>query len=105
MTIQQYEILANMEGKTREEIAGVLTFYLEGLIGGIGWMMAEYRTGPKAAPLFCWRPVDVPGAIGYMDLIDRELRERPELRREKSQLPIARVMLDALRREFPLPCK
>ena len=105
MTIEHYEILANTEGKTREEIAGVLTFYLNGLITGISWMMAEYRTGPKAAPLLCWRPNDLPGVMGYMDWIDRELRERPELRREKSDLPVARVMMDALRREFPLPCK
>lgn len=101
ITIQQYETWFSTPGKTREEIVLALGFYFEGIAGGIHWMAGEYVNEHKAKPLFCWQPGDLPRLVDYTNLIDRELRERPE-RWSKDQ-PVARVAVEALRRYFP--CK
>lgn len=102
LTIQQYETLMNMPDKTREENIGAVELYFEGLAGGIHWMAGEYVNEHKAGPLFCWRPGDLPRLADYANLIDRELKERPQRWSNPNQ-PVSQVAVEALRRH--LPCR
>jgi len=100
MSVKEYEsILAATEGTTQENALN-MSWYVAGLNDALFYVGGSFQaTG--AAPLACLPTDRVFRVREYITVINNELKARPELWRKDADTPIARVMFEGLRREFP----
>lgn len=100
MSVKEYEnIMAGTEGTVSENALNI-SWYVAGLNYALFYVGGSFHaTG--AAPLVCLPTGRSIGVQEYLTVINNELKARPEVWRKDANMPIARVMFEGLRREFP----
>ncbi len=100
MSVREYEDILNAVEGTTAENALNMSWYVAGLNNGLFYVGGAFETN-GAPPLACLPSDRVVSTREYIVLIGRELDERPDQWRKDAGMPVARIMLEALRREFP----
>jgi hypothetical protein len=100
LSIGEYHEILNDPNSTLQENRNIIGWYLIGLVGGFDYLETSfYRAGAKR--LYCPPQGALDGSDRYNDLIAREMKRRPDLWRKDSPQPLARLVIAAMRYEFP----
>ena len=100
LSIREYHETLSDSTRTPQENLNTVGWYLVGLAGGIAWLEEDFKElGIK--PLSCPPDDALDGRDKYIDLIAREMKRRPDLWHKDSPQPLARLMMAAMRNEFP----
>jgi hypothetical protein len=100
LSIGDYHRILSDPTRTAQENLNIIGWYLIGLDGGLAWLeVSAEKAGIK--PLSCPPDGAVSGRDKYINLIAREMERRPDLWPKDSPQPLARLVIAAMRTEFP----
>lgn len=100
MSVKEYDDIHNAIEGTAAENGANISWYIFGLNNGLDYVAGAFHAN-GAAPLLCNPSGRTLRTREFAALIGRELKERPDLWRKDPDMPVARVMFEAMRREFP----
>jgi hypothetical protein len=100
MSVKEYDDILNGVEGTAAENGMNISWYIFGLNNGLDYVAGAFHAN-GAAPLSCNPSRRTLQTREFVFLIDRELKERPDLWRKDPAMPVAHVMFEAMRREFP----